>query len=103
VIEKEGAGMRAVLYIIGTVLGGYLVVRAIAEPFVIDLGDPAAYANDWGGPSLFGVLAVHCGPGLVVLGIGLALLIRRLGGSRKQHDPPASPGSPRVTRDASPD
>ena len=79
--------MRAVLYIISSVLGAYLVVRAIVEPFVINIGDPATYANDWGGPSLFGVLAVHCGPGLV-LGIMVALLIRRFGSSRRQ--PPDS-------------
>jgi hypothetical protein len=80
--------MRAVLYIISAVLGGYLVVRAIVEPFVISVGDPATYANDWGGPSLLGVLAVHCGPGLVVLGIVVALLVRRFGSSRRQ--PPGS-------------
>lgn len=76
--------MRAVLYIVSGVLGGYLVIRAIVEPFVIDFGDPATYANDWGGPSLLGVLAVHCGPGLVVLGIVVALLVRRLSSSRRQ-------------------
>ncbi len=80
--------MRAVLYTISSVLGGYLVVRAIVEPFVISLDDPATYANDWGGPSLFGVLAVHCGPGLVVLAIVVALLVRRFGSSRRQ--PPGS-------------
>ena len=69
-------------------LGGYLVVRAIAEPFVISMGDPATYANDWGGPSLLGVLAVHSGPGLVVLGIVVALLVRRFGSPWRQ--PPGS-------------
>jgi hypothetical protein len=46
-------------------IGLYLVARAIAEPFVIDMGDPATYAADWGGPHLAGVLAVHCGPGVL--------------------------------------
>lgn len=68
---------RVVLLVVGGVLGAYLVVRAIAEPFVIDMTDPGTYANDWGGPSLIGVLAVHCGPGIVALGIGFALLRRR--------------------------
>lgn len=75
--------MRALLYIGSGLVGGYLVIRAIVEPFVIDLGDPATYAGDWGGPSLFGVLAVHCGPGLVVLGIVVALLVRRFRSSRR--------------------
>ena len=80
---KGRRSMRAVLYIIGFVLAAYLVVRAIVEPLVITMGDPATYANDWGGPSLFGVLAVHCGPGLVALGILIALLTRRRRGGRR--------------------
>lgn len=46
------------------VIGLYFVVRALVEPFVIDVTDPATYAKDWGGPSLAGVLAVHSGPGV---------------------------------------
>ncbi|MEV6299507.1 hypothetical protein AB0M02_08890 [Actinoplanes sp. NPDC051861] len=55
---------------LGVVFGLFLVARAIAEPFVIDLTDPASYQNDWGGPALAGVLAVHMGPGILA---GLAL------------------------------
>jgi hypothetical protein len=57
--------MKRVLVVLGTVLGVYLIARALVEPFVIDFGDPATYRNDWGGPSLAGVLLVHCGPGVV--------------------------------------
>jgi len=46
-------------------VGVYLIVRAAVEPFVIDPGDPSTYHLDWGGPHLAGVLAVHCGPGVV--------------------------------------
>ncbi|MCW3841958.1 hypothetical protein ONA70_17810 [Micromonospora yasonensis] len=46
-------------------LGLYLIGRAAVEPFVINMTDPADYRLDWGGPSLAGVLAVHCGPGIV--------------------------------------
>ena len=46
--------MRKALLVVGTVLGLYLIMRAIAEPFVIDVGDPASYRNDWSGPSLAG-------------------------------------------------
>lgn len=63
--------------VLGLIIGLYLVVRAVAEPFVIDSSDPATYRDDWGGPSLLGVLAVHCGPGLLAAGIIAALLTRR--------------------------
>ena len=57
--------MRKLLPFLAMALGVYLVIRAIAEPFVVDVFDPASYAADWGGPSLAGVLLVHCGPGVV--------------------------------------
>jgi len=59
---------------LGVVVALFLIVRALAEPFVIDLSDPATYRNDWGGPGLAGVLAVHCGPGI----LAAVLLIRAL-------------------------
>lgn len=49
----------------GVLLGLYLIGRAAAEPFVIDMTDPASYRHDWGGSSLAGVMAVHCGPGII--------------------------------------
>lgn len=57
---------RTVQAVIG-VVALYAVVRGVAELFMIDYGDPASYRQDWGGPSLPGVLAVHTGPGLAVL------------------------------------
>ncbi|WP_197523312.1 hypothetical protein [Actinokineospora pegani] len=57
--------MRKLPMFLAGVLGAYLVLRAIAEPFVIDVFDPATYRDDWGGPGLAGVLAVHCGPGVL--------------------------------------
>jgi hypothetical protein len=57
--------MKRVLTVLGVVLGVYLIVRAVAEPFVIDVTDPATYRDDWGGPTLAGVLLVHCGPGVL--------------------------------------
>jgi hypothetical protein len=56
--------------VIGAVLAVYLVGRGIAELILIHYGDPASYANDWGGPSLAGVLAVHSGPGLAIVAAG---------------------------------
>src|SRR3984957_17489328 len=58
------------LFAIGAVLAVYLVGRGIAELILIHYGDPASYAKDWGGPSLAGVLAVHSGPGLVIVAAG---------------------------------
>ena len=59
----------------GTLIALYLIGRALAEPFVIDVGDPASYRRDWGGPSLAGVLLVHCGPG-VIAAVVLAVAAR---------------------------
>jgi hypothetical protein len=58
-------------------LGIYLVLRAIVEPFVIDINDPATFRNDWGGPHLAGVLAVHCVPGIVAAALMAWAIIRR--------------------------
>ena len=57
-------------------VGAYFVVRAIVEPFVIDFSDPSTYSNDWGGPSLIGVLTVHMFPGLLAATL-MVLAVRR--------------------------
>jgi len=80
--------MKKVLLGFGLVLGVYLIGRAIAEFFLIDFSDPASYRADWGGPSLAGVLAVHCGFGLVslmLIGWGAGRAIRRR--SDRRHRP----------------
>jgi hypothetical protein len=59
---QVGLGVAAVL---GLFLIVFLIARALAEPFVIDMADPDTYRDDWGGPTLAGVLLVHCGPGLL--------------------------------------
>jgi hypothetical protein len=69
---------RRALSAVGLVVGAFLVVRGLAELFVIDMGNPATYSSDWGGPSLAGVLAVHSGPAVVVLaGVAVWLARRR--------------------------
>jgi hypothetical protein len=73
-----GRFFRRVSIALGALLGLYLVVRAVAEFWVIDFSDPSSYALDWGGPSVVGVLAVHSGPGVaVVIGTAVWLLLRR--------------------------
>ncbi|MFC7304426.1 hypothetical protein ACFQVC_09410 [Streptomyces monticola] len=79
--------MRRILVALGLVVGTYLIVRAIAEPFVIDMGDPSTYRDDWGGPSLVGVLAVHCGPGLVAAWLMGRAAARRLAARRPAPSP----------------
>jgi hypothetical protein len=69
--------MRKVAWGIGILLGLFFLVRAIAELVVIDFSDPATYRDDWGGPSLTGVLLVHCGPGLLVVALVAVVFVRR--------------------------
>jgi hypothetical protein len=57
--------MRSLLVVLGHVVGMYLILRALAEMVLVDYSDPTSYGQDWGGPSLIGVLAVHCLPGLI--------------------------------------
>jgi len=69
---------RLFIWIPVGLVGTFLVVRAIVELVAIDYGNPASYRDDWGGPSLVGVLAVHCLPGVLVLGaVGVWLWRRR--------------------------
>ena len=75
--------MRKLLLGLGVIVGIYLVGRAIAEPFVLSASDPSTYRNDWGGPSLAGVLAVHCGPGVIVAAGAAWSVIRTLGRRRQ--------------------
>lgn len=74
-------------------LGVYLVLRGIAEFFIVNYADPASYRLDWGGPSLAGVLAVHSGPGIaILLGVPWYLVRRR---RARRHAPPRAVSSDR--------
>lgn len=69
----------------GRIAGGlvlaFFIVRAVAELFLVDYGDPSSYEADWGGPTLAGVLAVHMLPGVLAAVIGV-VWIRRIRRSR---------------------
>jgi hypothetical protein len=81
-MSLRGRGLATrVLFGVGCVMALFLVVRGIAEPFVIDVNDPGSYRNDWGGPSLVGVLAVHSGPAVAIL-LAALFYVRRSGGRR---------------------
>jgi len=93
--------MRRAAVVVGLAVGLYLIGRAVAEPLVIDLSDPATYRDDWGGPSLIGVLLVHSGPGVVAaIAITIALIRHRSSGhvQRKQLGPAVGRNHPRVLR-----
>ncbi|MCC3762945.1 hypothetical protein K3N28_07650 [Glycomyces sp. TRM65418] len=79
--------MKRVLWLIAFVVGGFFIVRALIEPFVIDFSDPSSYENDWGGPSLIGVLLVHMGPGV----IAALLIIRGLRKADRRKDEGGDP------------
>lgn len=75
---KKGATLLA------AAVGVFLIVRAIAEPLTIDMSDPATYSDDWGGPSLAGVLALHMLPGVIAAaGFVWAVMRRRSQGSAR--------------------
>jgi hypothetical protein len=76
---------RRIALVPAVLLGAYLVVRAVVELFAVDYSDPSSYARDWGGPSLAGVLLVHCGPGVLAAALAGAYLLRR----RRATRPPA--------------
>ncbi|GAB3896522.1 hypothetical protein GCM10029964_077990 [Kibdelosporangium lantanae] len=68
---------RVLAVVLGGLLAVYAVGRGVTEFWVVDFGDPASYRTAWGGPSLLGVFAVHSGPGLAVIILGLVRLRRR--------------------------
>jgi hypothetical protein len=72
------SAVRAIGLAIAGVVALYLVGRGVAEFFTVNYSDPASYANDWGGPSLAGVFAVHTGPAVaIVAGSGIWVWRRR--------------------------
>ena len=74
--KKRNPALRAVGVALGAVLAVYLAGRGIAEFFTVHYDDPASYRNDWGGPSLAGVFAVHSGAAVAILA-GTAYHLRR--------------------------
>ena len=61
--------MKTIGVVVAYLVGAYFVFRAIVELVTIDYSDAASYEDDWGGPSLVGVLAVHCLPGVIALAL----------------------------------
>jgi uncharacterized membrane protein HdeD (DUF308 family) len=59
--------MRKVGIALALIVGVFLIVRGVVELLIIDYSNPSSYAEDWGGPSLAGVLLVHVGPGILAL------------------------------------
>jgi uncharacterized membrane protein len=59
--------MRKIGIALALVVGAFFIIRAVVELLTIDYSNPSSYADDWGGPSLVGVLLVHVGPGILAL------------------------------------
>ena len=76
------SAVRAIGLAIAGLLALYLVARGIAEFFTVNYSDPASYRNDWGGPSLAGVFAVHSGPAVAIVAGSVIYLRRRWRGRR---------------------
>lgn len=75
---------------LGSLFGLYLVGRGAVEVWMVTPSDPTKYRLDWGGPHLVGVLAVHAGPGVVILMAAAIYLVRRSAG-RGGTDPALGP------------
>ncbi len=80
--------LRAAGLLTGGLVAVYLVARGIAEFWVVHYRDPASYQHSWGGPSLYGVFAVHSGPGLAVLVAAAVWLPRWRARTRQRHPVP---------------
>lgn len=89
--------MKKTLWISGSLLGLFLIARAISWPLSVDVNDPATYVDDWGGPTLIGTVAVHCGPGLACALILVTAVIRGRMKARRSSavDPAPPPTRPR--------
>ncbi len=74
--------MRRIGVVAAFLLGLYFIARAIVEVAIVDYGNPDSYRLDWGGPSLVGVLAVHCGPG-VIAAVLMVWWVRRRAARRR--------------------
>ena len=61
--------MKTIGIVSAYLIGAFFVVRAIVEVIMIDYGDSSFYEDDWSGPTLIGVLAVHCLPGAIALAL----------------------------------
>jgi hypothetical protein len=68
--------VKRALLILGAIVAAFLIVRAIVEVLTLHYSDLSSYEHDWGGPSVIGVLLVHCLPG-VIAAIAVILVIRR--------------------------
>jgi uncharacterized membrane protein len=69
--------LRLLGWVMLALVGLFFVARAVAEVLTVHPGQPASYRDDWGGPIYAGVLLVHAGPGLLVLGLAALWSLRR--------------------------
>jgi hypothetical protein len=80
--------LRPIYLTLGGIIALYLVLRGIAEFWVINYSNPASYSNSWGGPNLLGVFAVHSGPGFIILTALAIWTYKRAKGSKASNKSP---------------
>lgn len=68
--------MKRALLIFGAIVTAFLIVRAIVEVLTLHYTDHSSYQHDWGGPSVIGVLLVHCLPG-VIAAVAVIMMLRK--------------------------
>jgi hypothetical protein len=64
---RQSRFLRWALWVAAGAVSAFFVARGVIELASIDTARPETYRNDWGGPHLGGVLAVHRGPGVLIL------------------------------------
>lgn len=74
---RAAAGLRWLRFALVALVAVYAVGRAVVEVVTVNPRRPETYAQDWGGPQYLGVIAVHAGPGLLVLALTLLWARRR--------------------------
>ena len=84
-VAVASAFVKVALIVLAYLAGAFFVARAVAEIAIIDYSDSTSYEHDWGGPSLAGVLAVHCLPGAIAAALMIwgAVRLRRPRGTAR--------------------
>src|SRR5262245_25840612 len=75
--DVRSSEMKVAAAVLAYLIGVFPVIRAVVELATIHYSDPPSYERDWGGPTLIGVLAVHCLPGVVALAVMAWSIARR--------------------------
>jgi len=73
-LRRLAAGFGIVVL---TLVALFAVGRGVVEVFTLNPANYASYRQSWGGPSYFGVLLVHAGPGALIFLLACIVVVRR--------------------------